>query len=62
MKTAKNNHIRIILRTGQPGQAPERQVIVNFDINDYKSKTELTAQNCLQLSCRAFVRTAILFQ
>nr|WP_231609319.1 MULTISPECIES: DUF3369 domain-containing protein [unclassified Pseudoalteromonas] len=41
---AKNNHIRIILRTGQPGQAPERQVIVNYDINDYKSKTELTAQ------------------
>ncbi|MBE0359632.1 MULTISPECIES: response regulator [Pseudoalteromonas] len=41
---AQNNHIRIILRTGQPGQAPERQVIVNYDINDYKSKTELTAQ------------------
>ncbi|GAA61597.1 response regulator [Pseudoalteromonas sp. BSi20652] len=41
---AKNNHIRIILRTGQPGQAPERQVIINYDINDYKSKTELTAQ------------------
>ncbi|SFD56239.1 response regulator [Pseudoalteromonas denitrificans] len=41
---AKNNHARIILRTGQPGQAPERQVIVNYDINDYKSKTELTAQ------------------
>ncbi|KZN47124.1 DUF3369 domain-containing protein [Pseudoalteromonas luteoviolacea] len=43
-ETAKNNNIRIILRTGQPGQAPERQVIVNYDINDYKSKTELTAQ------------------
>lgn len=43
-ETAKNAHIRIILRTGQPGQAPERQVIVNYDINDYKSKTELTAQ------------------
>lgn len=41
---AKNQKIRIILRTGQPGQAPERQVIVNYDINDYKSKTELTAQ------------------
>ncbi|KKO47333.1 metal-dependent phosphohydrolase [Arsukibacterium ikkense] len=39
-----NEHVRIILRTGQPGQAPERQVIVNYDINDYKSKTELTAQ------------------
>jgi diguanylate cyclase (GGDEF)-like protein/PAS domain S-box-containing protein len=33
---------RIILRTGQPGSAPERDVIVEYDINDYKSKTELT--------------------
>ncbi|RUO38696.1 response regulator [Aliidiomarina shirensis] len=39
-----NHFIRIILRTGQPGQAPERTVIINYDINDYKSKTELTAQ------------------
>ncbi len=40
----KNPRLRIILRTGQPGQAPEREVIVNYDINDYKSKAELTAQ------------------
>jgi len=40
----KNKNVRIILRTGQPGQAPEKQVILNYDINDYKSKTELTAQ------------------
>ncbi|WP_413204817.1 sensor histidine kinase [Rhodospirillum sp. A1_3_36] len=39
-----NRAIRIILRTGQPGQAPEREVIINYDINDYKAKTELTAQ------------------
>ncbi len=39
-----NNLVRIVLRTGQPGQAPEQQVIVDFDINDYKAKTELTAQ------------------
>jgi signal transduction histidine kinase len=39
----KNETVRIILRTGQPGQAPERQVIVDYDINDYKAKTELTA-------------------
>ncbi len=38
----KNRFIRIILRTGQPGQAPEHDVIINYDINDYKSKTELT--------------------
>jgi CheY-like chemotaxis protein len=35
--------VRIVLRTGQPGRAPEREVILAFDINDYKSKTELTA-------------------
>jgi len=40
----KNKFIRIILRTGQPGQAPERQVIAEYDINDYREKTELTAQ------------------
>jgi response regulator RpfG family c-di-GMP phosphodiesterase len=35
---------RIIIRTGQPGVAPERYVIDHFDIDDYKDKTELTAQ------------------
>src|ERR1700749_4923517 len=39
----KNETVRIILRTGQPGQAPERRGIVQYDINDYKAKTELTA-------------------
>ncbi len=28
----RNTRLRIILRTGQPGQAPEREVIVNYDI------------------------------
>lgn len=40
----KNNKLQIVLRTGQPGKAPEKQVILNYDINDYKEKTELTAQ------------------
>ena len=39
-----NHFVRIILRTGQPGQAPEQEVISNYDINDYKAKTELTSQ------------------
>lgn len=39
-----NPFTRIILRTGQPGQAPENEVISELDINDYKQKTELTAQ------------------
>jgi len=38
-----NNHlIRITLRTGQPGQAPEQEVIVNYDIDNYRNKTELS--------------------
>ncbi|HBC41408.1 MAG TPA: hypothetical protein DCZ88_05765 [Pseudanabaena sp.] len=40
----KNPFVRIILRTGQPSEFPESSVILNYDINDYKSKTELTAQ------------------
>ncbi len=40
----QNPFTRIILRTGQPGQAPEETVIVEYDINDYKEKTELTAR------------------
>ena len=39
-----NPAIRIILRTGQPGEAPERSVVLDYDINDYKAKTELTSQ------------------
>lgn len=38
----KDDLVRIILRTGQPGAAPEKQVITRYDINDYKEKTELT--------------------
>jgi diguanylate cyclase (GGDEF)-like protein len=34
--------VRIILRTGQPGYAPEMDAIRDFDINDYKTKSELT--------------------
>jgi response regulator RpfG family c-di-GMP phosphodiesterase len=39
-----NRNVRIVLRTGQPGQAPEHEVITRYDINDYKEKTELTVQ------------------
>ena len=42
-KELLNPFVRIALRTGQPGQAPERKVIVEYDISDYKTKSELTA-------------------
>ena len=39
-----NHNVRVILRTGQPGQAPEVEVIEQYDINGYTEKTELTAK------------------
>ncbi|NCD24866.1 MAG: DUF3369 domain-containing protein [Deltaproteobacteria bacterium] len=43
-REARNPLVRIILRTGQPGQAPERTVITEYDINDYRNKAELSEQ------------------
>lgn len=45
--TLKNGFVRIILRTGQAGQAPEPEVISQYDINDYREKTELTSQKLI---------------
>jgi CheY-like chemotaxis protein len=42
--TMKNIFIRIILRTGQPGYAPEERIISDYEINDYLLKTEITVQ------------------
>jgi response regulator RpfG family c-di-GMP phosphodiesterase len=39
-----NRNMRLIIRTGQPGVAPERHVIDHYDIDDYKEKGELTSQ------------------
>jgi response regulator RpfG family c-di-GMP phosphodiesterase len=53
-----DNHLtRIVLRTGQPGTAPEETVIRTYDINDYKSKTELTdtkLKTCVYSSIRSY--------
>ena len=40
-----NRLTRIIISTGQPGLAPERYVIDNYDIDNYLPKTNLTSQN-----------------
>ncbi len=44
---ARNQLVRIILRTGQAGEAPEREVVTELDINDYRQKTELTADRLI---------------
>ena len=39
-----NSSVRIILRTGQPGQALEHRIILDYDINDFWCKTDLTTR------------------
>lgn len=46
----QNNFVRIILRTGQPGYAPEETVILQYEINDYTNKTELSRQKLITLT------------
>ena len=40
----RNSAVRIILRTGQPGQALEHRIIIDYDINDFWCKTDLTTR------------------
>ena len=39
-----NELVRIVLRTGQPGQALEHSIIIDYDINDFWSKADLTTR------------------
>lgn len=41
-ETLGNTGIRIALRTGQPGQIPENQIVAQYAIDDYVLKSELT--------------------
>ncbi|WP_396587631.1 DUF3369 domain-containing protein [Bermanella sp. R86510] len=45
----ENSYTRLVLRTGQPGQAPEEKIILDYDIDDYKDKTELTSSKLVTL-------------
>lgn len=49
----KNTNVRIVLRTGQPGRAPLEDVICNYDINDYREKTDLTHGKLITVFCSA---------
>ncbi len=51
------SHVRIVLRTGQPGTAPEAQVTSECNIHDYLSKSETTARRlvtCVTGAIRAW--------
>ncbi|QBI04935.1 response regulator [Pseudoduganella albidiflava] len=39
-----NSLVRVVLRTGQPGQALEHSIILDYDINDFWCKTDLTTR------------------
>jgi len=43
-RNLNNQRLRIILRTGQAGFAPEYRVVQNYDINDYLAKSESTQE------------------
>lgn len=48
-----NDSVRVILRTGQPGQAPPLKVVMDYDINDYRSKADLTFEKLTTCVCTA---------
>lgn len=53
----KNLFLRIVIRTGQPGHAPELNVITDYDINDYKEKSDFTTQKmrtCITAALRGY--------
>ena len=53
-----NHLIRLIIRTGQPNDAPQMDIVDQYDIDDYKEKTELTAQK-LYTTIRTSIRSYI---
>jgi signal transduction histidine kinase/CheY-like chemotaxis protein len=59
----KYSLIRLIIRTGQPGIVPEREVIERYDIDDYKNKTELRADklySTMRLALKSYQALSIL--
>jgi CheY-like chemotaxis protein len=51
-----NRRTRLILRTGNPGAAPREDIVRHFEIDDYREKTEVTAER-LETSLLTSLRT-----
>jgi signal transduction histidine kinase len=52
-----NRLVRIVLLTGQPGYVPQRDVVINYEIDDYRLKSELTADTlftCVYATLRTY--------
>ncbi len=45
----KNRKTRLVIRTGQPGYAPQKEVVLEYDINDYREKTELSSERLITM-------------
>lgn len=58
-----NNHlIRVILRTGLPDVMPEKEIMERYDINDYRSKTELTAPRLYSIVLSSLRTYSLLYE
>ncbi|WP_372020388.1 EAL domain-containing protein [Tistrella mobilis] len=57
VRRSGRHNIRLILRTGYPGYAPERSVVTDYEIDDYRTKDELTQPRLISIlttSLRAY--------
>ena len=53
----RNQTVRIVLLTGQPGYSPQREVIMNYEIDDYRLKSDLSADKlftCVYAELRTY--------
>lgn len=54
VRKAQGNHkVRLVIRTGQPGHLPEERIVRENEINDYREKTELSAQKLRSMTTSA---------
>lgn len=52
-KQLANRLVQIVLVTGQPGYAPQRDVVIDYEINGYRLKSELTTNKIFTSVCTA---------
>jgi len=48
-----NHKVRLVVRTGQPGHLPEERIVRDHEVNDYREKTELSAQKLRSVTTNA---------
>lgn len=53
----RNRTVRIVLLTGQPGYSPQREIVMNYEIDDYRLKSDLSADKlftCVYAELRTY--------